>query len=178
MLYGGKELANSFRGVRKNTIQVAEDIPEAQFSYVAAPGCKTVAQMFVHIALAADIRHELHQKRRVATFVGLDFAPILQHMLSEEAKPRKKAEVIELLRTQGEQFATWLEGLTPEFLSEMVTEGDGKTIRSRLELILSAKEHEMHHRGQLMLIQRQLGIVPHITRQFNERMAQARHAKA
>jgi uncharacterized damage-inducible protein DinB len=36
----------------------------------------------------------------------------------------------------------------------------------------------MHHRGQLMLIERQLGIVPHITRQFHERMAQMQAAKA
>ena len=28
--YGAKELANSFRTVRKNTIQTAEDIPEAE----------------------------------------------------------------------------------------------------------------------------------------------------
>jgi len=31
-------------------------------------------------------------------------------------------------------------------------------------MLLGVKEHEMHHRSQLMLIQRQLGIVPHLTR--------------
>ncbi len=31
-------------------------------------------------------------------------------------------------------------------------------------MLLSVKEHEMHHRGQLMLIERLLGIVPHLTR--------------
>jgi uncharacterized damage-inducible protein DinB len=36
----------------------------------------------------------------------------------------------------------------------------------------------MHHRGQLMLIERLLGIVPHLTKQFQERMAQMRAAKA
>jgi hypothetical protein len=36
----------------------------------------------------------------------------------------------------------------------------------------------MHHRGQLMLIERQLGIVPHLTREFNERVAQLRAAGA
>jgi hypothetical protein len=29
-------------------------------------------------------------------------------------------------------------------------------------MILSVKEHEMHHRGQLMLIERVLGITPHL----------------
>lgn len=178
MLYGGKELANSFRGVRKNTIQVAEDIPESHYDYVPAQGCKSVAQMLVHVVYACDVRRELHEKRRVTTFVGLDFAPVLEHMLAEEAKARTKSDIVELLRTQGDEFAAWLETLTPEFLSEMVTQPDGKTLQSRLDLLLSAKEHEMHHRGQLMLIQRQLGIVPHLTRQFNERVAQARQAKA
>ena len=31
-------------------------------------------------------------------------------------------------------------------------------------MLLGVKEHEMHHRGQLMLIERMLGIVPHLTR--------------
>ena len=39
-------------------------------------------------------------------------------------------------------------------------------------MILSVKEHEMHHRGQLMLIERLLGIVPHLTREREARMAQ------
>ena len=34
----------------------------------------------------------------------------------------------------------------------------------------------MHHRGQLMLIERQLGIVPHLTRQSQERIAQMKAA--
>jgi uncharacterized damage-inducible protein DinB len=36
----------------------------------------------------------------------------------------------------------------------------------------------MHHRAQLMLIERQLGIVPHVTRQFQERAAQIKAARA
>ena len=31
-------------------------------------------------------------------------------------------------------------------------------------MLLGVKEHEMHHRGQLMLVQRLLGQVPHLTR--------------
>ena len=72
----------------------------------------------------------------------------------------------------------WLDTLTPEFLAERVTEADGKATKSRFERLLGAKEHEMHHRAQLMLIERQLGIVPHLTRQFNERVAQMRAARA
>ena len=42
--YGGKEMAASFRTVRKNTIQVAEDIPEEKYSFRVTPETRTVAQ--------------------------------------------------------------------------------------------------------------------------------------
>src|SRR6266404_4040597 len=176
--YGGRELASGFRTVRKNTIQVAEDIPESQYGHVAAPECKSVARMLVHIGIATRIWDEIHRKQRLTAMAGVNFLEMRERFEAEEAKPRTKAEIVELLRTEGEQFAAWLETLTPEFLAEMVTEAEGKSTKSRLESLLGAKEHEMHHRGQLMLIERQLGMVPHITRQFNERVAQMRAAKA
>jgi len=176
--YGGKELASAFRTVRKNTIQVAEDIPESQYGHVAAPECHSVARMLTHIGIATRIWDEIHRKQRLTTMPGINFLEMRDRFDAEEAKPRSKAEIVELLRKEGEQFAAWLETLTPEFLAEMVTEADGKSVKSRFERLLSAKEHEMHHRGQLMLIERQLGIVPHVTRQFNERVAQMRAAKA
>jgi uncharacterized damage-inducible protein DinB len=176
--YGGKELANAFRTVRKNTIQVAEDIPDSQYGYVAAPECKSVGRMLAHIAIAARFWDEIHRKQGRTTMQGLDFFAMSDRAEAEESKPRSKAEIVQVLRTEGEQFATWLETLTPEFLAEMVTEGDGKTAKSRFEWLLGAKEHEMHHRAQLILIERQLGIVPHLTRQRNERIAQMRAARA
>jgi len=175
--YGGKELADAFRTVRKNTIQVAEDIPEASYEFVAAPGARTVGRMLVHVAISTRIWEEVHRKR-LTTLVGFDFFGIIDVFNAEEAKPRSKAEIVSLLRTEGEQFAAWLETLTPEILAETVTEPDGKTAKTRFERLLGAKEHEMHHRGQLMLIERQLGVVPHLTRQFQEMVAKMRAAGA
>jgi len=175
MTYGGKELASAFRTVRKNTIQVAEDIPESKYSHVAAPEVRSVAAMLTHIAVTTRIWIELN-KLKLTTLVGFDFPGFVEPFLTEESRRRSKAELLELLRTEGERFAAWLETLTPEFLAETITEPDGKTAKSRFERLLGAKEHEMHHRAQLMLIERQLGIVPHLTRQFNERMAQMRAA--
>jgi uncharacterized damage-inducible protein DinB len=45
-------------------------------------------------------------------------------------------------------------------------------------MLMSAKEHEMHHRGQLMMMQRMLGMTPHLTRRMQERMAQRAQATA
>jgi uncharacterized damage-inducible protein DinB len=175
--YGGKELASAFRTVRKNTIQVAEDIPESSYGFVAAPEVRPVGRMLAHVAISTRIWEETH-KKRLTTLVGFDFFGMMDRFNAEEAKTRSKAEILALLRTEGEQFAAWMETLTPEILAETVTEPDGKTAKTRFERLLGAKEHEMHHRAQLMLIERQLGIVPHLTRQFNERVAQMRAAKA
>ena len=67
----------------------------------------------------------------------------------------------------------WLEGLTESFLGERVEMRAGMTpaAKSRFEMILSVKEHEMHHRGQLMLNERMVGVVPHLTRDMQARMA-------
>jgi uncharacterized damage-inducible protein DinB len=176
--YGGKELASAFRTVRKNTIQVAEDIPESQYGFVAAPEVRSVGRMLTHIAIATRISEDIDKTKRLTTLVGYDFFGLLERFNAEEAKTRSKAEILELLRTEGDRFAAWLETQTPQFLAERVTEPDGKATKSRFERLLGSKEHEMHHRAQLMLIERQLGVVPHLTRQFNERVAQLRAARA
>ena len=175
--YGGKELASAFRTVRKNTIQIAEDIPESKYSFVGAPDVRPVAHMLAHVAIATRIWEEVHGKK-LTTLVGFNFFGLMDEFNAEENKPRSKAEIVQLLRTEGEKFASWVETLTPEFLAETVTEPDGKTLKTRFERLLGAKEHEMHHRAQLMLIERQLGIVPHLTRQFQERMAQMKEQRA
>jgi uncharacterized damage-inducible protein DinB len=176
--YGGKELASAFRTVRKNTIKVAEDIPESKYGFVAAPEVRSVGRMLTHIAIATRIWDEIDKTKRLTTLVGYDFFGVIDRFNAEETKTRSKAEILELLQREGEEFSAWMATLTAEFLAEMVTEPDGKTAKSRFERLLGAKEHEMHHRAQLMLIQRQLGIVPHLTRQFNERVAQMRAARA
>ena len=176
-IYGGKELGRQFRTVRQNTIQIAEDIPEEQYNHVPAPECRSVGQMLTHIAVAPQMWEEVHGKQRVMTLVGFDFLALAERAKNEESKPRRKAEILELLRSRGESFAAWLETLTPEMLSEMITVADGSGTKSRFEQLLGAKEHEMHHRAQLMLIERQLGIVPHLTRQSNERTARMRAAQ-
>ena len=174
-VYGGKEMAAAFRTVRKNTIQIAEDIPEDKYGFVPAPGVKPVGKTLVHMAISPGLWPEL---AKVTTFVGFDFMSIRERFAAEEATTRSKAEIVELLRSEGEKFAAWLESLSDEFLAVGVTDGDGKTVKTRFERLLGGKEHEMHHRGQLMLVERQLGITPHLTKQTEERLKQLRAAKA
>jgi uncharacterized damage-inducible protein DinB len=171
-IYGGKDFARQFRVVRNNTLQIAEDIPESKYGFVPAPDCRTVAALLTYIAVSPRMWFEIHGKQRVKTLVGFDFVKLSSDVMAEEVRSRSKAEILDLLRSEGEKFAGWLDTQTPEFLAEMVTVADNTGTKSRFEQLLGAKEHEMHHRGQLMLIERQLGIVPHLTRQAEERLAQ------
>ena len=178
--YGGPELAKAFRTVRGNTLAIAEEIPEEQYSFVAAPGTRSVGQLLTHIAVLSEWQSDFHRVNKVTTLKGYDFGALVGRLMAEEQKPRSKREIIDLLKSRGEDFAAWLESLTPAFLAETYTDGTGQSARTRFENIMAAKEHEMHHRGQLMLIQRMIGIVPHLTRQMQERMAArtAQDAKA
>ena len=176
--YGGKELAAAFRTVRKNTIQVAEDIPEDKYDFQAAPDTRSVGRMLVHIALASGFQDHIH-RNKISDLKTVNFPELMQKMGSEEAKPRNKAEIVALLTTNGEKFASFLESLPESFLAEqvMMPPGAEPASKSRFEMLLSPKEHEMHHRAQLMTLERMNGIVPHLTRQFQERMAQAQQAQ-
>jgi uncharacterized damage-inducible protein DinB len=172
-IYGGKDFARQFLVVRNNTVQIAEDIPESKYSFVPAPGWRTVAALLTHIAVSPRVWFEIHGKQRLKTLAGFDFVKLGSEVRAEEKRSRSKAEILDLLRSEGEKFAGWLDTLTPEFLAEMVTVADNTGTKSRFEQLLGAKEHEMHHRGQLMLIERQLGMVPHLTRQAEERLARS-----
>ena len=178
--YGAKELAESFRTVRKNTVIIAEEIPEQHYGFRAAPETRTVAQTLVHIAAAQKMPEQIHAIERRSTLEGFDFPGLMGRILAEEQTPRDKSQIVALLREEGERWAKWLESQSEEFLAERVqlpaVVGQGS--KSRFEMLLGSKEHEMHHRAQLMLMERILGMVPHLTRQMQERMAAATSGRA
>lgn len=170
--YGGKELAESFRTVRGNTVAIAQDIPEDKYDFRPMPETRSVGELLAHIAVSPVFQQKVHAEERRTNMVGFDFPALMQRMKAEEKAPRTKAQIIELLTKEGEAWAKWLQGVDDNFLGEVVTMPPGGTppARTRFDMLLSVKEHEMHHRGQLMLIERMLGIVPHLTRRMQERM--------
>jgi uncharacterized damage-inducible protein DinB len=74
------------------------------------------------------------------------------------------------LKANGETFARQLEAATEADLGTPVTAPNAT--KSRFEMLLGVKEHEMHHRAQLFLIERMIGIVPHLTRARQQRQQQ------
>ena len=178
--YGAKELAASFRTVRKNTLQIAEEIPEDKYGFRAAEGARSVAELLAHIALSWRFHDNVNLTTKLNTLAGFDFPKLMGVLMAEQSKPRTKAELIALLKDEGEKFATAVGGLNDEVLGQVVTMPPGAepASRTRFDMLASVKEHEMHHRGQLMLMERMLGMTPHLTRIMNERIAAMQAAAA
>jgi uncharacterized damage-inducible protein DinB len=166
--------------VRKNTLQIAEEIPEDKYGFRPADGTKSVAELLAHIALGWKFQEQINFIEKRTTLEGFDFPKLMGVLMAEQAKPRTKAELIALLQGEGEKFASGLEKLSDEFLGQSVVMPPGvePPSRTRFDMLGSVKEHEMHHRGQLMLMERMLGITPHLTRAMNERIAAMQAAAA
>jgi uncharacterized damage-inducible protein DinB len=175
--YGPKEIAESFRTVRKNTLKIAEEIPEDKYGFRAAPDTRTVAQTLTHISNVPRFHLVFHRDLKLKTLVGFDFQSVLAPAMAEEQQASSKAQIIQRLRERGDEFANWVQGLSDDFLGEVVTTAGEPASRTRFDMLISVKEHEMHHRGQLMLIERMLGVVPHLTREMQARMARMQAAQ-
>jgi uncharacterized damage-inducible protein DinB len=158
--------------VRNNTIKIAEEIPAEHYGFRVSPESSSVAETLAHIAAAPRLSKSMHTQR----VTHPDFATFRaghEELMKYQATLTTKAQILDALRAGGEEFATWLGTLNDDLLAERVyfPEGAQPPSKTRFEMLLSPKEHEMHHRGQLMVVERMLGIVPHLTREQQARMA-------
>jgi uncharacterized damage-inducible protein DinB len=172
--YGAKHLADSFRTVRKNTLAIAEEIPEDKYAFKAAPDVMSVGEMLAHLAISPMWQIDLHTKKIDAVDFAF-FGARQQSAKAAEQALRSKPEILQALQENGERFAAFLEGLDEATLQSTVSfpAPVQPPTKTRFEMVLGPKEHEMHHRGQLMLVQRILGQVPPLTRARQQMQAQA-----
>jgi len=171
--YGAKEIAASFRTVRNNTLRIAEDIPEDQYAYRAAEGTRTIAQTLIHISNAHRFAFEIHRDHVRSTMEGFNFMAFIGPIAASEQEPMTKVQIIARLAASGEEFESWVKTLPDDFLGQVIAmpPGGKPDARTRFDLLIAVKEHEMHHRGQLMLLERLIGITPHLTREAQARRA-------
>lgn len=179
-LYTTKQLADSMRSVRNNTIAIANDIPEDQYDFRPTPDSRSVREILLHLASTSQLDFQIHQQERRASMNGFDFRAFLSRITEEEKQDLGKDEIIHKLRDEGDRWCRWVEGVSDLMASEPVEMPAGQTppVKNRFEMLLARKEHEMHHRAQLMVIERLIGIVPHLTRNrqgfLNQASAEAR----
>ena len=174
--YGAKDLAESFRTVRKNTIQVAEDIPEDKYSFRAAPGTMSVGELLAHLATTPHWAQQCIFEEEKSTVTMEDFGRWMGELDGQAKELKTKAQIIDALKKNGENFAAQLASMREHQLAQPIAAPNAT--KSAFEMLLGIKEHEMHHRAQLFLLERMIGIVPHLTRARQERMAQMAAAKS
>jgi hypothetical protein len=85
----GSQKHRSDRIVRKNTLQIAEDIPEAPYSFTSTPDTRSVRRLLIHVALGYRFQQQFHATECRTTLAGFDFPALIQRLGEEEAKPWK-----------------------------------------------------------------------------------------
>ena len=171
--YAGPDLARAFRTVRKNTLEIARDIPAEQYGARPADGMMTVAEMLAHLAAYSGWQIAAHRDEKLTVISLEDFPRLIGAANAYAATLKTKADIVNALERDGETLAGWFASLTDATLAETVGFPPPlqPATKTRFEMLMGIKEHEMHHRAQLMVVQRQLGMVPHLTRQRQERAA-------
>jgi uncharacterized damage-inducible protein DinB len=174
-VYGGTEMAEAFRTVRRNTLQIANDIPEDQYHFRATPDTMTIAEELAHIACATLWAVQAHAVDKKTSISMEDFGAYMTRTSEAERALATKNDIVSALLKNGEEFAAVLERLSSDQLAEFVSFPPPvqPSRKSRFEMLLGVKEHEMHHRAKLMVSERLLGIVPHLTRARQQRQAAA-----
>ncbi len=171
--YSGTDFGRAFRTVRKNTIQVAMDIPAGQWGFRATPESMSVHEMLAHLAASTTWQLKLHGQDKKTFVTFEDFGAYIGAAKAFEQAMDTRDAVLRALEVDGETFAAFLDGLSESDLAERVgfpapLDPPSKT---RFEMLMGTKEHEMHHRAQLMVCQRLVGVVPHLTRARQARTA-------
>ena len=126
----------------------------------------SIGALLQHIAFGQFCNRQIAR----LTSLNLRFPAVFGAIRSRKTSRESKAEIIALKR--GRSTRRTLDTLRRSFSPKRSLDPSGQHTQTRLNSLHSPKEHEMHHRGQLMLIERMLGITPHLTRQREERARQ------
>jgi len=109
--YGTRELAAAFMTVRRNTIQIAKDIPEDKYDFVPAPGTRSVRDLLRHIIYLNTIHYDFHRDKKLSTLQGYDFDELNKKRSAlEGSAPKDKAGLIALLQKEGREHCSSQEG--------------------------------------------------------------------
>ena len=100
--YGAQQMAASWRTVRRNTIQVATEIPEAQYNFRATPETMSVAEMLKHLATSPHWAMQLHFLDKKSAVSGEDFGRYMGEAKQLAASLTSKDAIIASLMENGE----------------------------------------------------------------------------
>ena len=108
--YGAKELAESFRTVAAQHIQIAQDIPEEKYGFRATPETQTVAEELAHVACSTLWQVQAHAVEKKTFITFEDFGIYMGRMAPKLEKALdNQGAILDALQKHGEEFARFLE---------------------------------------------------------------------
>jgi uncharacterized damage-inducible protein DinB len=152
----------SWKTVRQDTAQAAEDFSAAEMNFKPAAEMMSFGEIAHHILVSSyGITGMLLDG--VDNLATRQFRETLLKYAAELPGPQDAPGLARVLRESLEQRITQIAAQPAEFLSNVITRFDGQRV-TRLEMLQMAKEHELTHRAQLFVYLRLKGIVPSTTR--------------
>ena len=142
---------------------MAEDIPEDKYSFRAAPDTMSVGEMLAHLACTPHWAEQCHFVEKKTEIAMDDFGKWMGEIDAKSKTLTSKAAIVDTLKKDGEQLRQAARSHDRRRNSAKRARAPNGS-KSRFEMLQGVKEHEMHHRAQLFLIERMIGIVPHLTR--------------
>lgn len=158
-------IIGSWREVRAGLIDEASQIPDDKFSFRAADGMRSVAELLQHLVesqkflVGEACRPDTNLMRKSFAENIKDYAPNVRDAAD-------KIAILKLLETAMEECESQLREHAGE-MKNTLKRFDGKEM-TKLAFMSFAIAHEMYHRGQLTVYERLLGIEPMLTQRFRK----------
>ena len=158
-------IIGGWREVRAGLIDEVSQIPADQFSFRAAEGMRSVAELLQHLVesqkflVGEACRPDTNLLRKSFAENIKDYAPDVRKVNDKEA-------IIQMLQTAMDDCEKQLRENADEMKNTM-KRFDGKEM-TKLGFMSFAIAHEMYHRGQLTVYVRLLGIEPMLTQKFRK----------
>jgi uncharacterized damage-inducible protein DinB len=158
-------IIGSWREVRAGLIDEASQIPADKFSFRAADGMRTVAELLQHLVESQKMlvgeacRSDTNLLRKSFADQIKDYAPTVREANDKNSILKLLATAMDEIEKQMREHADELKNTMKRF--------DGKEM-TKQAFMSFAIAHEMYHRGQLTVYERLLGIEPVLTQRFRK----------
>lgn len=158
-------IIGSWREVRSGLIDEASQIPAEKFTFRAAEGMRSVAELLQHLVESQKLlvgeacRPDTNLMRKSFAENIKDYAPNVRSVNDKDG-------ILNLLNVAMDDTEKLLRDHADELQNSM-KRFDGKEM-TKLAFMSFAIAHEMYHRGQLTVYERLLGIEPKLTQRFRK----------